>query len=53
MKTNRDIQAAYKERMRSAGFILLALWVHREDKERVKKYVERLRKRRYFQAAGQ
>lgn len=45
-KTNRQRQAEFKERMRAAGFIQYPVWVHPEDRQRLKKYVERLRKAR-------
>lgn len=43
---NKTIQAKYKERMRLAGFRLLALWVHVDDIEKVKALVLKLKDKR-------
>lgn len=45
-KSNAQRQQVMRERMRSLGFVLRQMWVHPADWEAVKKYVERLRKRR-------
>jgi len=44
--TNKERQAAFKQRMRTDGFVLTAIWVHADDLERVKKYIARLRDKR-------
>jgi len=36
--------ARYEERMRSAGYDKAHVWVHSEDREKLLKYAERLRK---------
>ena len=42
MKTNKQNQASYKERKREAGFVLVAIWVRKEKKQKLKKYAEKL-----------
>jgi hypothetical protein len=39
-------KAAERARMRSRGFVLRQLWVHPDDWEAVREYVERKRKKR-------
>jgi len=46
MSSNKQKQAAYKERMRSKGYIQTAVWVHVDDKEKLKKYISKLNKAR-------
>lgn len=41
----KDRKAAERARMRSSGFVLRQLWVHPDDWEAVRTYVERKRKR--------
>lgn len=35
-----------RDRMRALGFVLRQVWVHPDDWERVKKYLERINNRR-------
>jgi hypothetical protein len=46
MKSNAQRQSAFRERMRSAGFIQRTLWVHPKDWPMIKAYIERKRKQR-------
>lgn len=41
-KDNAKHQAAYRERMKDAGFVQLVLWVPRHAVDKVKAYVARL-----------
>ncbi len=43
-KTSKERQAAFKQRMRSAGFVQTAVWVHATDIKRLTVYVAKLRK---------
>lgn len=43
---DKDRKAAERNRMRARGFVLRQLWVHPEDWEAVRDYVDRKRKRR-------
>lgn len=45
-KTNRSRQARHREKLREAGFVQVLVWVPVDDKPRVIRYVERLRKAR-------
>ena len=45
-EANRMHQAAHKDRQRALGLTQSTLWVHTEDKERLKKYAAKLRKAR-------
>ncbi len=45
-KDNKTKQAEFKARMREGGFVQVAVWVHLDDKERVRRYIERLKKAR-------
>ncbi len=51
-KTNQQRQAAFKERMRAAGFDRVDVWVHPEDRTRLKNYVKRLQSARIKQQEG-
>lgn len=42
LKNNAKYQAAYRERMKAAGFVQLVMWVPRSAVERVKRYAARL-----------
>ena len=42
--TNKEKQAAFKERMRSAGFIQMQVWVKKIQKDQVLKFIEKLNK---------
>jgi len=44
MKSNKQIQADFKARMRSAGFVHTSVWVHESKLEKVKAYISRLNK---------
>lgn len=44
--TNAEKQANYKARLRKKGFDLVAYWVHKDDKESVRQYIEQLKKAR-------
>jgi len=46
-KDNKTKQAEYKDRMRKSGFTQIAMWVHQDDKERVRRYVRGLNKSRF------
>ena len=41
-KTNKEIQASYKARMRASGFRHLAIWVKREYVDKVTAYAKAL-----------
>ena len=43
---SKETQAAYRKRMAKAGYRQVATWVHKDDLERVKAYLARLRKAR-------
>jgi hypothetical protein len=45
-KTNKTKQAEFKTRMREAGFTQMAVWVHQDDKEKVRRYIDRLKRAR-------
>ncbi len=45
-KSNAERQADLRERMRKRGFVLHAIYVHKADWPRVKKYLERVNARR-------
>lgn len=42
--SGKDRQAAFKKRMRLAGFVQVTGWIPGEDRERHRKYCEWLRK---------
>jgi predicted GIY-YIG superfamily endonuclease len=44
--SNKERAATFKKRMRAAGFVQTAFWVHADDLDKVKKSVTRLRKKR-------
>jgi hypothetical protein len=46
MASAAERKAAERERRRKAGFKAFEVWVHLEDWPRVKRYIERLAKRR-------
>ena len=46
MTTNAQRQAAYKERMRKAGFQQVTVWIQPKKKEQLLKYAEFLRNRK-------
>ncbi|WP_435310676.1 hypothetical protein [Primorskyibacter sedentarius] len=35
-----------RERMRANGFVLVTEWIHRDDVERARKYLRRIRKKK-------
>lgn len=45
-KTNAEHQKAWRERMREAGYKLMQVWAHPADWPAIKRYADRLRKRR-------
>lgn len=45
-KTAAQRKADERERMRARGFVLRQFWVHPKDWERVRVYLERVRKQR-------
>ena len=45
-KTNAEKQADFKARMRKAGFQLVALWVHRNDKAELVALARKLKEKR-------
>lgn len=46
MKSNKEIQADYKKRMRARGMSHKAFWVFTEDWEEIKKFIEEKNKKR-------
>jgi hypothetical protein len=42
--TNRERQARYHARMRTAGFVRINAWIHQDDVDRATQYLERLRR---------
>ena len=42
MKTNKEIQANFKARMREKGYIQMAVWVPAEQKNKVKNYINEI-----------
>ncbi len=44
-KTAVKRNAAYRQRMIGSGLVLLQVWTRPEDRERVRRYAERLRHR--------
>ena len=40
MKSNKEIQADYKKRMRTNGYVYKTLWIHRDDLEEVEKLIK-------------
>ena len=42
MKSNKQIQADFKARMRSAGFVHTSVWVHESKVENLKIYLAKL-----------
>lgn len=52
MKTPAERKAAERARLRKEGLKPLEVWAHPGDHPRVKKYVERLRKRRAVNQTG-
>jgi hypothetical protein len=42
----KDRKAAERSRMRARGFVLRQLWVHPDDWQAVREYVERKRRKR-------
>ncbi len=50
--TNQEKQAAFKARMRSAGYLQLQVWVHADDKEKIRRYAVDLRGARLDKDAG-
>jgi len=51
MKPDAERQRDTRRRMRAAGFVLRQLWVHPQDWEAVRRYVEQKRKRHTVEAA--
>lgn len=51
-KTNVKRQLRFRERMREAGFKLMQLWAHPADWPAIKRYADRLRKRRTTDGSG-
>jgi hypothetical protein len=49
MKPDAERQRDTRRRMRAAGFVLRQVWVHPEDWQAVKKYVDAKRKKRAAQ----
>ena len=45
-KTPAQRKADERERMRARGYVLRQAWVHPDDWERVKKYLDRIRRER-------
>lgn len=45
-KTATERKQDERERMRARGFVLMQIWVHPKDRERVKAYIARINKAR-------
>ena len=44
-KTATKRNATYRDRLRESGLVLVQVWAHPDDRERVRRYAERLRQR--------
>lgn len=46
MKSDAERKRDERQRMRAKGLVLVQVWVHPENRERLRKYVARLNKQR-------
>ena len=49
-KTNAERQREWRERLKAQGYALVPIACHPEDRERLQRYAERLRKQREKQS---